>query len=283
MNKKIKSQNISDIIKWGTSLFLENNIENAKREIEWFLCHILNYNRIDLSLNYNHLVCPNKFDKIFSMVQRRISGEPFQLILGHAPFYGRNFFINKNVLIPRPETEVIIDILKKNNFCESLLDIGTGSGCIAITCALENLAKKIIATDISNHSLKMASKNITFFNINNIQLLHHNILKKNFKEKFNVVVSNPPYISTKDMKEIHSEILNYEPKIALSDGGDGLLFYHRFADNFDQLLHHKGFMLLEIGGNIQKDLVRSIFINKGLQISFYKDLQKDYRIIKVFK
>ena len=218
------------------------------------------------------------------MVKRRISGEPFQLILGKASFYGRDYFINQNVLIPRPESEIIIDLLKKfNSPIESILEIGTGTGCLAITCELENISNNITATDISANALKIAYKNANHFNIKNIQFSLHNFLSDSFDKKFKVVISNPPYISKNEMQHLSSEILNYEPHIALLGGNDGLLFYHRFAQIFNNLVSPNGYMILEIGGDHQKFAIQNIFLNYNLSIKFYKDLQNDYRIIKVYK
>tara|TARA_B100000029_G_scaffold178607_1_gene175987 strand:+ start:1376 stop:2029 length:654 start_codon:yes stop_codon:yes gene_type:complete len=217
------------------------------------------------------------------MVKRRISGEPFQLILGKASFYGRDYFINRNVLIPRPESEIIIDLLKKFKSSESILEIGTGTGCLAITCELENISNNITATDISPNALKIAYKNADYFNIENIQFSLHNILTDSFDKKFRVVISNPPYISKNEMQQLSSEILNYEPHIALLGGNDGLLFYHRFAQIFNELVSDGGYMLLEIGGDHQKISIQNIFLNYNLSIKFYKDLQNNNRVVKIYK
>ena len=122
-----------DLIKWGEDYFVSKGISNAKLEVEWFLCHILNCQRIDLYVQFEQPLMKDELAQFKEMVRRRIEGEPFQHILGKADFYGRDFIVNKHVLIPRSETEMIIKLLKKRDAVESILEIGTGSGCIATT------------------------------------------------------------------------------------------------------------------------------------------------------
>ena len=115
MSKQAKLWRIIDIIKWGTEYFAEKGISNSRREIEWFLCDLLNCERIDLYIYFEDLISQVQLQKLRHMVNRRISGEPFQHIINKAPFYGRDFKVNQNVLIPRPETEIIIELLKKRH------------------------------------------------------------------------------------------------------------------------------------------------------------------------
>jgi release factor glutamine methyltransferase len=185
------------------------------------------------------------------------------------------------VLIPRPETEILIERIKTNGSVNSLLDIGTGTGCIAITVGLENLADKIFATDISESTIEIAKDNMKLHQVENIRFAHHDFLKQNFKTKFDVVISNPPYIGTNEMNTLQAEVQDYDPPSALTDNGDGLSFYHRFAEQFENLLNIDGYLLLEFGGNAQKQAVESIFQNAGLKIEFFKDLQNDWRIVEV--
>ena len=185
---------IIDLLNWGTDYFTGQGIENARREMEWLLCNVMVYERIDLYLKFENLLKPSELKKLRSMVKRRVAGEPFQHIIGKAPFYGRDFIVNTSVLIPRTETGVLIDRLKENGKVLSLLDVGTGSGCIAITCVLENLSDKIYATDISPDAVGVARENIKLYKIRCIQIACHDFLQKGFKTKFDVVISNPPYV-----------------------------------------------------------------------------------------
>ena len=215
------------------------------------------------------------------MVQRRLSGEPFQHIVGKGSFYGRDFSVDNNVLIPRPETELLIERLKIRGKVNSLLDIGTGSGCIAITASLEELAEKIFATDHSQSALNVAKENMKKFSVTNIKMTAHDFLQSRFKSKFDVVLSNPPYVAKDDIAGLQIEVRDYDPHSALTDNADGLSFYRRFAEQFDYLLKPGGILILEFGKNKQKDDIEKIFIKAGLKTEFFKDLQKKWRVVEV--
>ena len=283
MTTSTKPWRIIDLINWGTDHFTEKGIENARKEIEWLLCNVLNFERIDLYLKFENLLKTSELQKLRSMVKRRVAGEPFQHIIGKAPFYGREFIVNSRVLIPRPETEILIDILKGNGKVSSLLDVGTGSGCIAITCALENLSEKIYATDISPDALQVTQENMQLHNIGGIRVACHDFLKKGFKTRFEVVISNPPYIGINEIDNLQEEVRNFDPRQALTDYADGYVFYRRFAKKFDDIVSSGGYILLEIGGVVHKEGVEKIFSKAGLQVKFYKDLQGDFRVAEVRK
>ena len=283
MTTSTKPWRIIDLINWGTDHFTGKGIENARKEIEWLLCNVLNFERIDLYLKFENLLKTSELQNLRSMVKRRVAGEPFQHIIGKAPFYGRDFIVNRRVLIPRPETEILIDILKGNGKVSSLLDVGTGSGCIAITCALENLSEKIYATDISPDALQVTQENMQLHNIGGIRVACHDFLKKGFKTRFEVVISNPPYIGINEIDNLQEEVRNFDPRQALTDYADGYVFYRRFAKKFDDIVSSGGYILLEIGGVVHKEGVEKIFSKAGLQVKFYKDLQGDFRVAEVRK
>ena len=283
MTISTKSWSIIDLINWGTNHFSEKGIENARREMEWLLCNVLQYERIDLYLKHENVLKAKELEQLRSMIKRRVVGEPFQHIIGKAPFYGRDFIVNTNVLIPRPETGVLIDRLKENGKVSSLLDVGTGSGCIAITCALENLSEMIYATDISLDALEVARENMNLHKIKKIQAGYHDFLNSGFKSRFDVIISNPPYIGKDEMENLPAEVRDYDPELSLTDGADGYLFYRRFANAFDELINHDGYMLLEIAGGSHKDAVEIIFSEAGLTSIYFKDLQGDFRVVEVRK
>lgn len=283
MSVTTKLWRIIDLINWSTDYFKVNQIENSKREIEWFLCEILKCKRIDLYIRFEEILKKSDLLKFKNMLKRRVSGEPFQHIINKATFYGRDYFVNNKVLIPRPETEIIIDIIKKHKKVNTILEIGTGSGCIAITLYLEKLAANIFATDISDSALKIAKYNIKKYKSNTIKIAKHDFLRQEFKKKFDLIISNPPYISKNDIKSLDDSVKNYDPKIALTDGLNGYSFYERFGAQYNNLLNPNGYMLLEFGGNQQKEFIKSIFEKNNLKTEFFKDLQNDWRVVKVFK
>jgi len=270
-----------DLIKWGEDYFVSKGISNAKLEVEWFLCHILNYQRIDLYVQFEQPLMKDELAQFKEMVRRRIEGEPFQHILGKADFYGRDFIVNKHVLIPRAETEIIIELLKKRDTVESILEIGTGSGCIAITMSLENLTTSIIATDVSKEALNVAKENTQKFGVKNIGFKVHDFLQTSINSTFDVVISNPPYIGSDEMDGLQKEVHDYDPKIALTDNDDGLSFYRRFAELGTSLLNENGYMLLEFGGAHQVVAISEIFESHQFNVKFHNDLQGDPRIVEV--
>jgi release factor glutamine methyltransferase len=270
-----------DLIKWGEDYFVSKGISNAKLEVEWFLCHILNYQRIDLYVQFEQPLMKDELAQFKEMVRRRIEGEPFQHILGKADFYGRDFIVNKHVLIPRAETEIIIELLKKRDAVESILEIGTGSGCIAITMSLENLTTSIIATDVSKEALNVAKENTQKFGVENIGFKVHDFLQTGINSTFDVVISNPPYIGSDEMDGLQKEVHDYDPKIALTDNDDGLSFYRRFAELGTSLLNENGYMLLEFGGAHQVVAISEIFESHQFNVKFHNDLQGDPRIVEV--
>ena len=283
MSIKSKKWKIIDIISWGNKYFNEKGFSNGRLEIEWFLCHLLNYNRIDLYLKFEQKITNEQLKALRSMIKRRLTGEPFQHIIEKGSFYGRDFIVNSNVLVPRPETELIINRLMKKDKSVDLLDVGTGSGCIAITCILENLSNNVYATDICLNALTIAKENAKIFGLNSIKFYQHDFLKQNFGRKFDVVVSNPPYIESDQMNTLPIEVRDYEPKIALTDNSDGLSFYRRFANIFFDLLKENGYLVLEIHVSKKVHKIKEIFNTAKLQVEFFKDLQNDYRVIEVFK
>ena len=155
---------IIDLIKWSTQYLKSKNISNSRKESEWFLSHIYKCNRLELYLKFDEIVDESKLKIFKSFILRRLNHEPFQYIIKKAPFYGRDFYVDKNVLIPRPETEIIVDILKNKNI-ESVLDIGTGTGCIAITLLLENITNYVFAIDKYESVLSIANKNSNYYKI----------------------------------------------------------------------------------------------------------------------
>ena len=281
MEIQISSCNgLPDCIALASKYLTNHNITNAKKEIEWFLCKELNCNTIDLYLNDKFTIQDINIFNLNEFITRRKAKEPFQYILGSATFYGRDFLVNKNVLIPRPETEVIIEIIKKNKF-EKALEIGSGSGCIGITLILEKIINQIEMFEISNLASSIALQNVKKFNISNeyINFIKGDFFSYNDFKKYDLIVSNPPYISNQEFHDLDDTVKNFEPKKALCDNDNGLLFYERFAELGVKILNSEGMMLLEFGGQNQVNSLKNIF--KDYNTTIFKDLSNRPRIIKV--
>ncbi len=269
---------IIDLIKWGTDYFTDRNIANARLEVEWLLAYQLDLKRIDLYVQHERVLAPGELQGFKELVRRRVAGEPFQYILGKAPFYGRDFTVNQAVLIPRPETEVLIQVLRRGSAPGAILDIGTGSGCLAITAALLYPDSQIIAVDNSPAALEIAGANARQFEVTNISFQNRDLLKVLPEGKFDVILCNPPYVADNEVPNLQREIREHEPMAALTDGADGLTWFRRLAEIGPRLLLPNGRLITEIGGNYQAETVRSILENAGADVALHKDLQEESRV-----
>ena len=276
MNNK---SSLNQTIQFFTNKLKQQGFSNAQNELVWYLESLGIRTRNQIYLN-KISIDETTYNSINQFYSKRKDGIPFQYIIQKGTFYGRDFFINKHVLIPRPETETIISQLKNKSF-DTALEIGTGSGILAITLAMENIAKKIIATDISKKALNVANINKNFFKLSNIFLINHDILTQSFNEKFDLIISNPPYISLKEYNNLSNEIKNHEPQIALTDNKKGLSFYVRFAQILNTLLRPGGVFICELGSSRVNKEIKNIFINKGYNVQIFKDLNLDERILKI--
>ncbi len=271
---------MNDFISANLIKLKNNKIPNPEIDLRI----LLNYSRstkneiILSNFNINQI----NIEKFNSLLKRRILNEPISKIINKKNFWKDNFYVNKFVLDPRPETEGIIEeaikIFKNKKAHFKILDIGTGSGAIAISLAREFANVEIVAIDISEDAIKVANKNIKDKNLDKRINLKKTTLE-NILEDFDLIVSNPPYLTQKEMKNISYEIKKFEPKIALFGGKDGLDFYREFSKKIDKNLKNGGYFILEIGANQFSDCIE-IFNNSGLKfIKKSQDLQKKDRIM----
>ena len=273
---------VIDILKWGEDYFKNKGFESPKQEIEWLLCDLLEYKRIDLYINFENQIKKAQLNKLKSWIKRRVDREPLQYITGKTEFYGLKFKINRKVLIPRPETERLVEIALnsiKEIIEPEILEVGAGSGCISIAISSEEPKAKIVSLEVSKDAILLAEENA---NINNINFIEMDFLKDLPKGKFDVILSNPPYISELEISTLMPEVKNYEPKIALTDYGDGLIFYRRFADIAKFLLKPSGLIILEVGLGEHPAKVVNLFKESGYEkIELIKDYNNDQRILKI--
>lgn len=286
-----KTLQVIELLNLATEYLSKRGFENSRLIAERLLSRCLNFNRVDLYLNFDRPLSAVDLERFRKMLKRRLQREPLQYILGETEFRSLPFKVNPSVLIPRPETEILVDIVLKkckekfqNESILSILDIGTGSGCIAVSLAkyLENV--KITAVDISDSALKIATENAKVNGVeNNIQFLKEDFLKfhfvKKLSKKFDVLVSNPPYVSAEDFEKLPKEVKNFEPVFALKDGQDGLTFYRKIAERMHELLNPAGFVALEVGlGQAHK--VQNLFLNSDFSnVEIFKDLTGIERVV----
>ena len=269
---------IKKLIRHGSQFLYDHKIYNAKKEIEWFLLDILKCNTINL---YDVKINKSDYETAIDFLLSRAKQTPFQYILGKSSFYGRDFMVDKNVLIPRPETEILIDIIKQKKY-NNTLDIGTGCGCIAITASIEKITKNVDCVDISNAALKIAKKNAQILGVSNAQFFNCNILEEIPNKKYDLVISNPPYISKSEYTGLNDEVKNFEPDIALTDFNDGMNFYKRYAEILNEILVDNGIAVFEVSHFFKKSELLEIF-KSFPKIEFFNDLNNDCRAIKISK
>jgi release factor glutamine methyltransferase len=276
---------VIDILNWGEDYFKSKGFESPKKEIEWLLCDLLNYKRIDLYVQFEQPIHRPQLKQLKEWIKRRIGREPLQYITGKTEFYGHKFNITTDVLIPRPETERVVDVALYsigNIKTPKVLEVGSGSGCIAIAMGAERNDALIESVDVSETAITQAEKNADLNELSNIDFKVMDFLKEIPEGRFDLLVSNPPYIPEKEMSETMPEVHQYEPKIALTDEGDGLTFYRRFAEVGKSLIKPGGWMVLEVGLGEHPSKAVDIFQSAGYtQLELIPDYNSDERVLKI--
>jgi release factor glutamine methyltransferase len=241
-----------------TNTLMIRQIENPRLNAELLLAHSLNFSREELYRNLHGQLKESAKETLEEMIQRRIFGEPLQYILGHQEFWSINFKVDPRALIPRPETELLVEqsllILSKTSFkrIPSVLEIGTGSGAIVIALAKEVKDIFLVATDISREALVLAKENANFVGVQH-QIIFVNgdlfgpLRPSNGRKPFDLILSNPPYIIHPEIASLAKQVRDYEPTIALDGGEDGLEFYRRIISQAPVYLEEGGWLLLEVG------------------------------------
>ena len=248
-----KIWHVLELLEWTTSYFEKHNIPNPRLDAEVLLGHILKKSRLQLYLHFDMPVFQEDLTILRELIKKRIARTPVSYLTHHKEFMSLDFYVDENVLIPRPETEFIVETVLKSNDSkpENILEIGTGSGAIAISIAVNMPECHIIATDICENALAVAEKNRDIHECTDrIELMPGDLfepIKQEKPNKFNWIVSNPPYISIDESKELSKDIYDHEPHIALIAGDDGLAVIRRLILEAPNFLLPKGKLIFEIG------------------------------------
>jgi release factor glutamine methyltransferase len=276
---------VLDSIKLSTDYLEKKGIESPRINAELLLAHILSCKRLDLYLSFDRPLGDDEVLIYRTFLKRRGEYEPLQYIIGSVEFYGLPFKVDPSVLIPRPETEILVEEIinnskNKNNL--KILDIGTGSGNIAVSLAHHIPDAKIIATDISKESLLLASENSSMNKTENqVQFILDDILLNELKEnEFDLIVSNPPYISKEDFKDLPPELKVYEPKHALTDDANGLFYYKQIAVKAKILLKKNGSVYFEVGKGQSGEVKKILEENNFSEIMIKNDYLNIERVIR---
>lgn len=265
---------IKNTLNFAIDTLKKYNIATYNLDAEILISHILNINRVKLYMDFNKLLSKEKLYKIKTIISRRTKYEPIAYLLGYKEFYGLSFYVNSNVLIPRPETELLIDeILQYDLKNKKILDIGTGSGNIGITIKKTVTEAIVTCSDISSKALNIAlkNKNNLLDKKSKIEFIKSNIYS-DISGQYDYIISNPPYISSDEMKTLPDDVNNFEPHIALNGGCDGMVYYNKIISPVKKILKHGGCLFLEINPSLKEKIV--LLINKAsLKVL---NIKKDY-------
>ena len=264
-----------EMIKFGSNLLKENKILTHILDSEILLSKILNKSREETLVNLDKKINEKGILAFKKFLERRSKNEPIAYILKEKEFWSKKFNVNKDTLIPRPETELLVDNILKFNKGKniSILDIGTGSGCIVISLLSCLKYSRGIGIDISKKAVLVAKKNALKYNLLNRVKFQNKSFQNIFGKKFDLIVSNPPYIESKDIKNLSDDIKRYEPRMALDGGNDGLDLIKKVIYKSNDILKIKGTLALEIG-NEQIKKVSKILLDNNFKI---KHVIKDYK------
>ncbi len=270
------------VLNYGSKVLKSNNIKTHRLDAELLLAEVLNKTREELLTNLNEYLDLNKLKKFKKLLKRRKRKEPIAYIFSRKEFWRYNFIVNRDVLIPRPETEIIIDEflkLTRPNSAKYILDVGTGTGCIILSLVKERPKSRGIALDSSKKAIKTAVSNAKLHHLQNkIKFINIDVDKFNYN-KYDFIVSNPPYINNINFKRLDENVRVFEPKLALKAGIDGLKIIRKLILKSKKLLKKNGKLIFEIGVN-QKDICTNLLLKNGFYVNkICKDLYSTPRVI----
>ena len=283
MNKKI--WRIIDLLQWGEKYFSEKGVEQPRLEIEYLLSHVLGKKRLSIYLEFEKIVPQEELTHLRQMIERRVSGEPLMHLLGETDFYGCRIKVSRDVLIPRSETELMIDEvvrLFKKNPPSSIVDLGCGSGCMAIALARAFRNVPVKAVDISKAALNLAKENALLNQVSDsIEWIEEDMISFLSQSKeLDCVISNPPYISLEEFSALSPSVKDFEPRKALTDEGDGTFYLKAIMDSLSSVLSLKGVSFMEFGCTMGR-WVEDYAKTKGLKPELYRDLAGHIRFVKL--
>jgi len=267
---------------------LNHNIQTAKIDAEVILADVLKISRVNLITKQNTVLDQEQEDLFAKLIKRRKQQEPVAYILNKKEFWNENYYVDKRVLIPRPETEILIEMLLKKVKDKSkvfqILDLGCGSGCLLISCLKEFNKSLGLGIDISSLALEVAKKNIQTHKINSrAKLLKLDLFKLDIKKKFDFILSNPPYLTSSEYRNLSKDVKDYEPKQALVGGFDGILYYKKIISFSKSSLKKNGFLALEIGDGQYKEIKKLLTNHSFRVLDKYQLIDGEIRCILASK
>lgn len=271
---------VREVLERGEYILAKANIRDFKTDAWILFTEVSNMSRMEYLMNQSE-ECNKEIEKrYFELIDRRSNNEPLQYITGHQEFYGIDIKVNEAVLIPRFDTEILVEnALKHIKPNDKVLDMCTGSGCIICAISKNSDIKKGTGADLSKEAIKVANINVEYNNISNVEIVETDLFS-NITEKYNVIVSNPPYITTSEITTLDTEVKDKEPYMALWGHDDGLYFYREITRQAKNYLEDSGFLLYEIGCKQADDVVKIMEDNGFKEIEVVKDLAGLNRVVK---
>ena len=279
---------VNEAIAFAEQELKRSNNLNSRLDSEILVSHLINIPRESIYSKLKENLPPNKAEDLQKLVSRRVKKEPIAYILNNKEFWSTNFYVDRSVLIPRPETEVLIDLIlsqinNKNNYF-NILDIGTGSGCILVSLLKELTKAKGIGIDKSSKAIAVAKKNSTSQHVDSRSSFKNiNLENIKFDKKFDLIVSNPPYLPDVSLKNLNLDIKLYEPKIALQGGVQGVDFLCKIITLASKILKINGLLALEIGDNQFHILAKYLKENRFKILDKYTLINKQVRCLLATK
>ncbi|MBS4538344.1 peptide chain release factor N(5)-glutamine methyltransferase [Clostridium sp. D2Q-11] len=281
------SATVKSLRQKGIEILTKTEYNNPSLEVELIICYLLDVDRVYVYTHPNRKVDDQIVDKFDKLIGKRKDGYPLQYILGHQEFMGLDFKISEGVLVPRPDTEILIEkIIKSYDHIDketiNIMDIGTGSGAITLSLAYYIKNSYVYSIDISEQAIKVAKKNCDVLNLQDkVEFIHKDILEgfPKIDKKLDVIVSNPPYIPSGDIEGLQVEVAKYEPRLALDGGEDGLIFYKYITTHAHELLAVNGLLAYEIGHNQGEEVKELMEMNGFKDIEVIKDLSNNNRVV----
>ena len=279
---------VNEAIAFAEQELKRSNNLNSRLDSEILVSHLINIPRESIYSKLKENLPSNKTEELQNLVSRRVKKEPIAYILNNKEFWSTNFYVDRSVLIPRPETEVLIDLIlsqinNKNNYF-NILDIGTGSGCILVSLLKELTKAKGIGVDKSSKAIAIAKKNSTSQHVDSRSSFKNiNLENIKFDKKFDLIVSNPPYLPDVSLKNLNLDIKLYEPKIALQGGVQGVDFLYKIIVLASKILKINGLLALEIGDNQFHILAKYLKENRFKILDKYTLINKQVRCLLATK
>lgn len=262
----------------GAKMLAQAGIDEAELDARYILEYITGLNSAQYFIHSEDIIEKDKAEEFFRLIERRSKRIPLSYVIGTRDFFGLTFKVNENVLIPEQETELLVEEVIKYSEGKAVLDMCTGSGCIAISIALFGKPSKVVASDISEKALEVARENAKSLKAGEISFIQGDMFE-NVTDKFDIIVSNPPYIETGEIDELMPEVRDYIPRLALDGDIDGLKFYRIISKEAVKKLNKNGRIFYEIGYN-QSRAVASILLENGFtDVKIMKDYSGLDRIV----